>query len=119
MELLHDSLLGAGYTQVVGVAGREAQRLLGWVQPALILLDIHEAPPSLGWQQLEALRSDVATAHTPIVITTTNPTLFHDRCAWLNDRLCTVLVLPFALDELLTVVQACIGAPMSDGTCAV
>jgi DNA-binding response OmpR family regulator len=117
--MLRDILLDAGYTQIVGVASRDARRLLPQAKPDLILLDIHEAQPSLGWQRLHELRSDAATALTPIVITTTNANLFRDQCGWLRQQECTVLTMPLALDELLTTVGALVGAPPSERACAV
>jgi CheY-like chemotaxis protein len=118
VELLHDILLDAGYTQLVDLARRDAQQVLRETQPALILLDIHEAWPSLGWRRLDELRSDAATAHTPIVITTTNPSLFQNQYGWLRQQGCTVLAMPLAIDGLLATVRSVVGAPLSENACA-
>ena len=68
-ELYSSYLAMSGYEVCDALDGREAIEKTLALQPDLIVLDLW-MPKVDGWQTLKALRSDPATAATPIIVLT-------------------------------------------------
>lgn len=113
LELIQDILCEEGYTHVCCVLNGQADEAIRRERPALVLLDIHPACPAGGWQLLDRLRHDPATARVPVIICTTLPRLV--LAVPELARTCDILEKPFQLEQLLHNVQARIGPPAPRG----
>lgn len=91
----------------VGTAadGEEALRLIRRDPPDLILLDVL-MPRKDGLQVVAELRADPQLAKVPIILISANPNLGRLPAA---EQVQGLLVKPFELDELLTVVKENLG----------
>lgn len=91
----------AGYRTVIATDGQECLDTVTGVGPGLILLDLR-MPRKGGVETLAALKAQPETRHVPVIIisgTTELESGMHVEGAT------DVLVKPFDLDELLTLVQ--------------
>ena len=79
------------------------------LRPDLLLVDVHVGEES-GWDLLERLHADAATAGTPVVVLSTSPRLL-ERAEAQAERYGgrAYFSKPFDLDELLGVVEDLIG----------
>jgi PAS domain S-box-containing protein len=77
-KLLCDLLGAEGMTVVEAGGGREALRLLGEVQPDLVLLDLL-MPDADGFEFVRAVRGDPRWQHLPIVVVTAKDLTAEDR----------------------------------------
>jgi signal transduction histidine kinase/CheY-like chemotaxis protein/HAMP domain-containing protein len=67
LELLRDYLSSEGYEVVTASSGEEALRLARKARPDAITLDIM-MPSGSGWEVLQCLRADPATAEVPVIV---------------------------------------------------
>lgn len=105
----------AGYSTVIATDGQECLDTVDGVQPGLILLDLR-MPRKGGIETLAALREQPETRDVPVIIisgTTELESGLHVEGAT------DVLVKPFDLDELLTLVQRYYPPPSRDNGRAV
>lgn len=68
-DMLSRRLERMGYTVILAVNGEEGVAMTRAHRPALVLMDIN-MPIMDGWQAVEILKSDPATAHIPVVALT-------------------------------------------------
>jgi len=68
-ELIRDTLRAEGFRTQVAHHGRQAVELIGRKRPDLVILDIM-MPEMSGFQVLEALAADPATANIPVLVLT-------------------------------------------------
>jgi two-component system copper resistance phosphate regulon response regulator CusR len=103
IRLLLDSVLSlSGYRVVLADGGRQALVILGdpSVHPDVAILDL-QMPDLSGWEVLQAIRADPATADLPVIVCTVRDgTDDLDRGRSL--RCDGYLQKPFAVDELLS-----------------
>ncbi|APW44724.1 REC domain-containing phosphodiesterase [Rhodoferax saidenbachensis] len=98
-------LLGMeGFTVFAAPNGEEALALVRAHQPDIVLSDVM-MPRMTGHQLVRALRSDPATAHTPVVLLTAKADRVDVR-EGMNLGADDYLTKPFQRDELLTCIQA-------------
>ena len=79
------------------------------LRPDLLLVDVHVGESS-GWDLLERLHAEAATAGIPVVVASTSPRLLgraREEAARYGGR--AYFAKPFELDELLRVVEELIG----------
>lgn len=109
LDLFKMILEDEGYTVTLGsiVAGeiaRIVEQVKG-VAPDLVILDFLFGHEPLGWQLLQMLRMDRATADVPIVICTGAVRQVEDLSAHLAAMGVGVVIKPFDVDALLSEVR--------------
>src|SRR5688572_29118601 len=80
---------------------REVQK----IKPDLIILDYYVDREGVGWEFLQLLRMEDATAEVPVLICTTAVKLVQEIAAYLSTKQVTVLRKPFGSRDLVTAVQ--------------
>lgn len=104
LSLFRDLLEEEGYRVTLDqFAGdvREKLRDIACAQPDLIVLDFIIGGEPLGWQLLQALRLDRATAAIPIVVCTAAIHLVQAEEGYLDSQQIGVVRKPFDIDQLL------------------
>jgi DNA-binding response OmpR family regulator len=76
------------------------------IKPDLIILDYYVDREGVGWEFLQLLRMEDATAEVPVLICTTAVKLVQEIAAYLATKQVTVLRKPFGSRDLVTAVQA-------------
>ena len=82
------------------------------VKPDLIILDYYVGREGVGWEFLQLLKMDEATAKLPVLICTTSVKLAHDIAGYLATKQVTVLRKPFERRDLVTAVDAIMAGTM-------
>jgi DNA-binding response OmpR family regulator len=86
-----------------------ARALIASAQPDLVVLDLVTNHQERGWDLIEELRADGATATVPIVICSAAVRSLDERAAWLTERGIAVVPKPFELDDLLGTIWSALG----------
>jgi DNA-binding response OmpR family regulator len=81
---------------------REVRR----IKPDLIILDFYVGREGVGWEFLQLLRMEDATADVPVLICTTAVKLAQEIAAFLATKHVTVLRKPFGSRDLVEAVRA-------------
>lgn len=105
LELMYDMLTEQGYETILWSEGQGAFEMLVREQPDLVILDLWLEHPKAGEMVLGLMRVDPATKHIPVIISTTDPHLCHQRSTFLQDERCDVLVKPFDLADLQSKIE--------------
>jgi len=79
-------------------------------------LDISLDQLGQGWQLLDMLRLDPATAQIPIIICSPDPWLLREQDGLLRTLHCDSLEKPFDLEMLLAKIRAAVGPPLKRRT---
>ncbi len=116
LDLMQELLTEEGYRVTSHTVGGDAYPALKEQQPALIILDIRMEHPESGWQLLEALRLDPATAAIPAIVCSADARALREKAAHLRELRADVLEKPFNLDELVAKVRAGISDPDGNGS---
>ena len=100
---LFEALLTAdGYTVTLHTYGPHDLAEVARIKPDLLILDFPIAQEGLGWQLLQMLKMDRATARIPIVICSGAMRQVRELDGWLGEKGISVLLKPFDIDDLLT-----------------
>jgi two-component system response regulator BaeR len=87
--------------------------IIEWIKehkPDLVILDLMFWGEDLGWQLIQELEMDRATAKIPIIIcTSAAERKLREREGWLAERNVQVIYKPFNINELLLAVQQKLG----------
>jgi CheY-like chemotaxis protein len=110
-DLMRDLLGPEGHVVVAYPAAACAYPALKADLPDLAILDVRVESPDAGWQLLELLRLDPATATLPLLVCTADALFLQAHAAGLRARGCAVLAKPFDLDELLGAVGEALAPP--------
>jgi DNA-binding response OmpR family regulator len=81
---------------------REVRR----IEPDLIILDYYVGREGVGWEFLQLLKMEDATAAVPVLICTTAVTLVQEIAAYLATKRVTILRKPFESRDLVGAVQS-------------
>lgn len=76
------------------------------IRPDLIILDYYVGREGVGWEFLQLLKMDEATAALPVLICTTAVKLAHDIAGYLATKQVTILRKPFERRDLIRAVDA-------------
>ena len=76
------------------------------IKPDLIILDYYVGREGVGWEFLQLLKMDEATAKLPVLICTTAVKLAHDIAGYLATKQVTVLRKPFERRDLVSAVES-------------
>jgi CheY-like chemotaxis protein len=90
------------------LAGQEAQRP---VVVALVILDLIFGVEKIGWQLLEKMRLNRATADIPVIVCTAAVNEVRQNEGHLTAMGVSVILKPFGVDLLLAVVKEALAAP--------
>jgi two-component system response regulator MprA len=106
VQLLEELLTEEGY-EVEGITDsvEALERVLRPPRPDLLILDLM-MPQVTGWEVLETLRSNPATATVPVILLTAAPRQGQVELNQRNPSLCILLAKPIGLDELLMQIES-------------
>lgn len=107
LDLFRELLGEAGYRVTLDRFTVEADRLLRQVkeaQPDLVILDLVIGDEGRGWQFLQLLKMDRATRGIPIIVCTAAVRQAQELQLHLDEMGVDVVLKPFDIDHLLTVV---------------
>ncbi|HEX8968613.1 MAG TPA: response regulator [Chloroflexota bacterium] len=106
VDLMHDLLAsGEGYEVVSAPHWLQSFEFVKTVQPDLVILDLMLGRDQTGWNVLELLRADPATARVPVVLCSAAiPALRQYGVAADADDFLEVVAKPFDVDYLLEVI---------------
>lgn len=99
-ELLDDE----GYAPAITREDGLAFALIKERQPALVMIELLLADPERALAVLNELRLDPQTAPIPVIIASTATDLLERNEQHLRAKNCAILLKPFDLEELLTIV---------------
>ncbi len=109
LTLLQELLTEEGY-EALTVQVRTADVLrLRQLAPALIILDISTESPTTGWELLERMHRASALHATPVIVSAADAPSLAERRGALEARGDAVLIKPFDLSNLLTLVEQLTG----------
>ena len=111
LYVLGHLLTARGYRPSTHVRGDRAFRELQEGSPDLVVLDIRLEHHDVGWNLLELLRLDPALCDTPVIVCSADVETLEANRGRLREHRCAILPKPFALDELLSLIQAGLAAP--------
>jgi CheY-like chemotaxis protein len=78
------------------------------MQPDLVVLDLVIMEEGKGWQMLQLLRMDRETRDIPVIVCTAASRLVDELQTHLDTMKVSVVLKPFDIDHLLTVVSKCL-----------
>ncbi|MDQ3706106.1 MAG: response regulator [Chloroflexota bacterium] len=107
-HLMRDILQGEGGYEVTEGTYRPGMSIHEWVEglkPDLVIADVMFDQEPLGFELVDTLRLNPATAHIPIILCSGAITALRERQAYLAERRVGVLYKPFAVDDLLRTVK--------------
>jgi DNA-binding response OmpR family regulator len=102
LSLFEALLTAEGYAVTLHAFGGQDPAEVRRRQPDLLLLDFVIGEERPGWQLLQMLKMDRATAHIPIVICSGAVRQVRELDGWLGEKGISVLLKPFDIDDLLT-----------------
>ena len=108
LELFSTLLEEEGFRVTTDGFTVEMLELLGRVKadpPDLIILDLVILDEGKGWQFLQLLKMDRATRDIPVIICTAAAKLVEELQVHLDDMRVAVVLKPFDIDQLLTVIS--------------
>lgn len=106
LEQLGRMLIWGGYRDTLCLSETDALAGLAQLQPHLVLLGIYPDEGEQRWEALRRLRAGTNTAHTPLILCSSNPDLWHQALRSDLTRGCTFLRKPFQVDLVLSEVRA-------------
>lgn len=105
LELFRELLEGEGYrVSLYSYAFRDLTEIKR-IKPDLLILDFMIGGEDYGWQMLQKLKMDRATANLPVIICTAAIAVVRDLEGHLREKGVTVVLKPFDIDELLNEVR--------------
>jgi CheY-like chemotaxis protein len=111
LELMRELLCDEGYNTLTLTECQGAFAIIRQRQPQLLILELLLTNPEDGWMLVNTIRVHPQTTHLPIIIATTAPQLIRDREVFLRSKGCAILLMPFDVEELLTMAGALAPVP--------
>jgi DNA-binding response OmpR family regulator len=102
LTLFETLLTEEGYAVTLDTFGPQDLAEVKRVMPDLLILDFPVGQEGPGWQLLQKLKMERATAHLPIVICSGAVRQVRELDGWLGEKGISVLLKPFDIDDLLT-----------------
>jgi len=113
-EFMELFLTDAGYRVHIWPSRHGALALIRNAQPHIVIMDLQMDEPTDGWQLLEELRADPATASIPAILYSADEHFLRSRREALRLLRCEFLIKPFALDHLLDRIGGLVDGPLAD-----
>lgn len=105
LELFRELLEGEGYrVSLYSYAFRDLEEIKR-EKPDMLILDFIIGGEDHGWQLLQKLKMDPATADLPVIVCTAALRVVRELEGHLREKGVTVVLKPFDIDELLTEVR--------------
>lgn len=106
IALMRDLLSEEDYRVSTHLVAHNAYQELLAGRPDLIVLDIRMGTPEAGWQLLELLRLNRATARIPVIVCSADAPFLRAKQEHLREQGYAILEKPFDIDTLLEKVGA-------------
>lgn len=113
-EFMELFLTDAGYRVHMWPARRGALAFIRNTRPHIVIMDLQMDEPTDGWQLLEELRADPATASIPAILYSADEHFLRFKHEELRALRCQHLTKPFALDHLLDHIRRLVDRPRQD-----
>src|SRR5690242_10162753 len=104
LEMLSEFLEEEGYQALPIKENGEPFEIIKRRMPQLVFLELLSTDPDRGWMVLNKMRLDPKTSRIPVIIASTGTQLIRDNEQHLRAKGCEILLKPFDLEELLTLV---------------
>ena len=105
LELFRELLEEEGYrVSLYSYAFRDLDEVKR-VKPDLLILDFIIGGENLGWQLLQKIKMDRATADIPVIVCTAAMAIVKELQGHLREKNATVVLKPFDIDDLLADVR--------------
>ena len=104
LELMDALLTQEGFQPILCSEAEDAYVIVRRTQPDLVILGLQMGSPETGWQILNLLRGDPATAHIPALMYSGHADFLRVRTGVLRRQRCATLEKPFALPDLLATI---------------
>ncbi len=114
LSMVGDALTDEGYQVLLWSEGKEAYDLVGQHRPDLLILDLRMEHPQAGWIIIHMLRLDPRTAEFPVLVCTGDVDYVRTHQQMLIEKRCSVILKPFSVDELLTIVSQLLNKPTDE-----
>src|SRR4051794_38537721 len=101
LELMHDLLVGEGYTATIMKVSSEAFERIKEIQPDLVIIDIWMQRADNGWEVLNLIKLEPSTAGIPVIVSSTDFRDLEAKAPLLRSLNCDILPKPFDLQHLL------------------
>ncbi len=111
LQLMQDLLSDEGYETTIMKISSEVFEKIKELQPNLVILDIWMQRADSGWEVLNLIRLDPATAEIPVIVCSTDVRDLEAKEVLLRSLNCDILPKPFNLELLLDKVNEAIGPP--------
>lgn len=111
LEVMAEILEDEGYD---AITMKETDNVFGLIQerlPALVIIELVISDPERGWILLNKMRLDRKTTTIPVIIASTSTELVSKHGDYLRAKGCDILIKPFTLEELFTMVEQSIHPP--------
>lgn len=109
LDLFRDILEEEGYAVTLSSFAFQEVAEVERLAPDVIVLDFLIGGEALGWQMLQKLRMYRPTAHIPIVVCTAAIQLVRELQGHLRAKDVFVVLKPFDIDEMVSVVNLALG----------
>jgi DNA-binding response OmpR family regulator len=113
VEMLTDLLALSGYRTLLINRGESAYSVIRDAQPHLVLLDLWLEHHDAGSMAAGLLSIDPATAHIPIILCSAQVGAYRARNDQVVHKAAAIVEKPFAIDELLTTIEAILDGTIS------
>src|SRR5579875_45577 len=111
LELFRILLEKEGYEVILSGVPTQKVAEIEQLHPDLVLLDILFRQERIGWQILEMLRTNRATASIPIIICSVAIKDVEEQEGYLNSQGIRVVYKPFDVDVLLSAIKSALESP--------
>lgn len=105
LEMIRDLLNDEGYETIIMSEHSDAFKAILGQQPRLVMIELLITDPEAGLMVLNKMRLHPQTRHIPVIIASTATQLIRDNEEHLRSKGCDILLKPFDLEELLTIVE--------------
>ena len=109
LALMRELLTLEGYETHAFHEGSADYSAVRELAPDAIILDIRLEHPAAGFELLDLVRRDPATARMPIIVCSADVRALQERALYLQSQRCQVLPKPFDLDTLLDMLRRALG----------
>jgi DNA-binding response OmpR family regulator len=111
LDMFRSILEDEGYEVILSSMPYQNISEIEQVKPDLIILDVMFGDQKIGWQMVQLLRMNRATASMPLIVCTAAIREVRETEGYLVSQGVHVLYKPFQLDDLLTMVSQALASP--------
>jgi CheY-like chemotaxis protein len=108
LELYHSLLTDEGYEVFVFTFGPTDLKEVTRVKPDVLILDVPPGENNVGWELMQKVRLQRATANIPVIFCTTQVKLMQEMEGFLATKRIAVVIKPFDIADLLSAITQAI-----------